>query len=147
MGRRRSALRLSVAGVVLAGVMAPPLAAQERFPDPPRPGSIYSDAVRVGNLVFLSGVVSLGKEPAVQFRGIFRRIGQILEQAGSSLEHVVDMTTYHVDMHDHIRDFIAAKEEFLPQDPSWTAVGVTELFTEGAVVEVKVIAAVSDASR
>lgn len=131
-----------VSGLVL--VSAPVLSAQERILHPPRDGALYSDAVRVGDLVFLSGVVSGGTEPAAQFPGIWRRIGGILEQAGSGLDHIVDITTYHVDMHDHIDDFITVKNEFLPENPTWTAVGVTELYMAEAVVEVKVIAAVAD---
>lgn len=122
------------------------LAAQERFPDPTPPGAFYSDAVRVGDLVFLSGVVSIADTPTEQFRQIFQRIGRILESAGSSLGQVVDMTTYHVDMHAQIDDFIAVKSEFLPNEPTWTAVGVTELYMRDALVEVKVIAAVGGAS-
>ena len=121
------------------------LAAQERFPDPTPSGAFYSDAVRVDNLVFLSGVVSVADTPTEQFRQIFGRIGRILESAGSSLEQIVDMTTYHVDMHAHINDFIAVKSEFLPNEPTWTAVGVTELYMSDALVEVKVIAAVEGA--
>lgn len=136
-------LKALVVGLLALGIMPSGLLAQERIPSPPRAGAMYSDAVRVGELVYLSGVVARGDEPTDQFRGIWRRISGILEEAGSSLEHIVDITTYHVDMHDHIDDFIAVKAEFLPQNPSWTAVGVTELYMSAAVVEVKVVAAVA----
>ena len=92
--------------------------------------------------MFLSGVVSGDPDPAQQFRNVFERIDQILKEAGSSLDRIVDMTTYHVDMHEHIQDFIEVKSEYVPDLPSWTAVGVTELYSPRAFVEVKVIAAV-----
>jgi enamine deaminase RidA (YjgF/YER057c/UK114 family) len=117
---------------------------QERFPEPPPSHGLYSDAVRVGDLVFLSGVVSGEADPAQQFRNTFERIGRILQEAGSSLDRIVDMTTYHVDMHEHIQDFIEVNSEYVPNLPSWTAVGVTELYSPRAFVEVKVIAAVGD---
>ncbi|MDX1395457.1 MAG: Rid family hydrolase [Gemmatimonadota bacterium] len=117
-------------------------AAQERFPDPPPAHGLYSDAVRVGDLVFLSGVVSGNPDPATQFRQVFERIGEILEEAGSSLANVIDITTYHLDMHEHIDAFIVAKNAALPNLPSWTAIGVTELYSPGVLIEVKVIAAV-----
>ncbi len=117
---------------------------QERFPDPPPGHGFYSDAVRVGDLVFLSGVVSGDPDPAQQFRNIFERIDQILQNAGSGLDRIVDMTTYHVDMHAHIQDFMDVKSEYVPNLPSWTAVGVTELYSPRAFIEVKVIAAVGD---
>ena len=136
---RRVAL---LAGALATMALTPPLAAQERFPESPPAHGLYSDAVRVGDLVFLSGVVSAAADPGTQFRQVFARIGQILEQAGSGLEHVVDITTYHVDMHAHIGPFIEAKNEALPNLPTWTAVGVTELYSPGVFIEVKVIAAV-----
>ena len=139
-------IRTLVVGLLALGILPNVAVAQERINVPARSGAMYSDAVRVGDLVFLSGVVAPG-EPAEQFRRIFSRIGRILEESGSSLEHVVDMTTYHVDMHSHIDEFIAVKAEFLPHNPSWTAVGVTELYMAEPVVEVKVIAAVADASE
>jgi enamine deaminase RidA (YjgF/YER057c/UK114 family) len=117
---------------------------QERFPDPPPGHGLYSDAVQVGDLVFLSGVVSGDPDPAQQFRSVFERIDRILQEAGSGLDRIVDMTTYHVDMHSHIQDFIDVKSEYVPNLPSWTAVGVTELYSQRAFVEVKVIAAVGD---
>jgi enamine deaminase RidA (YjgF/YER057c/UK114 family) len=117
---------------------------QERFPDPPPGHGLYSDAVRVGDLVFLSGVVAGDPDPVQQFRNTWERIGRILKEAGSGLDRIVDMTTYHVDMHAHIQDFIEVKNEFVPNLSSWTAVGVTELYSPRAFVEVKVIAAVGD---
>lgn len=136
-----SALALTALGVVA------PLAAQERFPDPPPAHGLYSDAVRVGDLVFLSGVVSGAADPGTQFRQVFARIGQILEEAGSGLDQVIDITTYHLDIQAHIGPFIEAKNEALPNLPTWTAVGVTELFSPGVLIEVKVIAAVDGAGR
>ena len=133
---------LLTAAVALTTAAPSALHAQERFPDPPPAHGLYSDAVRVGDLVFLSGVVSGATDPATQFRQVWARIGEILEQAGSGLEHVVDITTYHLDIHAHINPFIEAKNEALPHLPTWTAVGVTELYSPGVLIEVKVIAAV-----
>lgn len=137
-------IRTLVVGLLAIVIMPAAVQAQERILVPERAGAMYSDAVRVGDLIFLSGVVAGGEEPANQFRRIWSRIGTILEESGSSLEHIVDITTYHVDMHSHIDDFIAIKAKFLPQNPSWTAVGVTELYMAEPVVEVKVIAAVAE---
>lgn len=116
--------------------------AQERFPDPPPAHGLYSDAVRVGDLVFLAGVVSGHPDPTTQFRQVFERIGEVLEEAGSGLDRVIDITTYHLDMHEHIGAFIEAKNAALPNLPTWTAIGVTELYSQGVLIEVKVIAAV-----
>jgi enamine deaminase RidA (YjgF/YER057c/UK114 family) len=141
-------VRCALTATILAGLALPAVTtaarAQERFPDPPPAHGLYSDAVRVGDLVFLSGVVSGDPDPTTQFRQVFERIGQILEEAGSGLDRIVDMTTYHVDMHEHIDEFIAVKNELVPNLSSWTAAGVTELYSPRAFIEVKVIAAVAD---
>ncbi len=136
--------RLSVTALAVAWALACPFvgSAQERFPPGGPSHGLYSDAVRVGDLVFLSGVVSADRDPHAQFRNVFERIGRILEDAGSSLDRVVDMTTYHIDMHRYMPAFIQVKNEYLPNLPSWTAVGVTELYSPGVHIEVKVIAAV-----
>lgn len=89
-------------------------------------------------------MVSGADDPLTRFRQVFARIGQILEDAGSSLDRVIDITTYHRDMHAHIDAFIEAKNEAMPSPPTWTAVGVTELYSPRALIEVKVIAAVDD---
>ncbi len=138
--------RVLATALAIGWALACPLAAsaQERFPPGGPSHGLYSDAVRVGDLVFLSGVVSRDPDPHTQFRNVFERIGRILEEAGSSLDRVVDMTTYHIDMHGHIDAFIEVKNEYLPNLPSWTAVGVTELYSSGVFIEVKVIAAVAD---
>lgn len=148
MPRLRFVISRAAPAMLALGCLAlgpTPAAAQERFPDPPPAHGLYSDAVRVGDLVFLAGVVSGDPDPATQFRNTFRRIGEVLEDAGSSLERVIDITTYHIDMHAHIEAFIEVKDEFLPELPSWTAVGVTELYSPGVLIEVKVIAAVDEA--
>lgn len=132
-------MRLLVAGLIVAPVS---LFGQQRFPDPPPSHGLYSDAVRVGDLVFLSGVVSGHPDPATQFAQVFGRIGAILEEAGSGIDRIVDMTTYHLDMHAHIDAFIEAKNAAVPNLSSWTAIGVTELYSPGVLIEVKVIAAV-----
>lgn len=56
----------------------------------------YSRAVVDGDLVFVSGTtgydyatMTLPDDPAAQARNIFKTVGVVLEEAGSSLAHVV----------------------------------------------------------
>ena len=103
----------------------------------------YAPAVRVGNTVYASGVVSANPDPTEQFREIFQRLTIVLEAAGSSLEDVVEMTTFHVDMDAHVAAFQAVKDEFFTENyPAWTAIGVEQLFSPPFLVEVKVTAVV-----
>ena len=118
---------------------------QLRFSEPAPIHGLYSDAIAVGDLVFLSGIIAPHEDPEAQFRNVFGRMGRILESLDSGLDLVVDMTTFHVDMHEHIGSFTQVKNEFMDHLPTWTAVGVTELFEPAAYIEVKVVAAVRDA--
>ena len=72
-----------VACLAIASVAyAAPLEGQERFPDTPPAHGLYSAADRVGDLVFLSGVVSGADDPTTQFRQVFARIGQTTMDIG-----------------------------------------------------------------
>jgi len=51
------------------------------------------------------------------------------------------MTTYHVGLKNHLQPFINTKAEFISEPyPAWTAVGVSELASANAIVEIRVIA-------
>ncbi len=76
-----------------------------------------------------------------QFEQAFVYLGLYLEAAGASLEDVVELTSYHVDLRQHLNVFMAAKDRHLVAPyPAWSAVGVAQLITEGALVEIRVIA-------
>ena len=68
----------------------------------------YSQAIRAGNLLFLSGqipsdpgtgaLVSGGIE--AQTHQVFRNIGEILKASGASFDHVVSASVFLADMND-----------------------------------------------
>jgi enamine deaminase RidA (YjgF/YER057c/UK114 family) len=95
----------------------------------------------------LSGVTGTGvdgrvsNDPAEQFDQAFLHLRQCLEAAGASMAAIVEMTTYHVGLREHLRTFTAAKDRHIVAPyPAWSAIGVSELITEGALVEIRVIA-------
>jgi enamine deaminase RidA (YjgF/YER057c/UK114 family) len=50
-----------------------------------------------------------------------------LRAAGLGFEHIVDITTYHVDLRAYLADFVAINDEFIHEPyPTWTAVGISE---------------------
>ena len=110
-------------------------------------GSHFSPAVVDGDRVFISGVIGTNAEgkvpddPTEQFRCAFEGVKTVLEAAGSSLGQIVEMTTYHVDLHDHLGAFFAAKDEYVKEPyPAWTAIGVSALARRKGLVEIRVIA-------
>ena len=107
----------------------------------------FSPALDTGDFVFLSGVTgcradgSVAEDPETQFRDAFGFVLSTLEAAGLTFDDVVEMTTYHVNLRRHLADFMKVKDEFVaPPYPAWTAIGVTELISEGSLVEIRVIA-------
>lgn len=107
----------------------------------------FSPAIEASGFVFFSGITgvrpdqSVASDPPTQFRDAFRFVGMHLRAAGLGFEHIVDMTTYHVDLRKHLVDFTRIKDEFIHEPyPTWTAVGISELITPGALLEVRIIA-------
>ena len=106
-----------------------------------------SPGIDDGDYVFFSGVTgvrpdgTLSNDPQTQFRETFGFLKNNLSQAGLQFESIVEMTTYHVNLRTHLDDFIKVKDEFICEPyPAWSAIGVTELITEGTLVEIRVIA-------
>lgn len=68
----------------------------------------------------------------------------ILLAAGSGLDDVVDVTTFHADPERQFETWLKVKNEVFPQAPypNWTAVGVSWL--AGFDFEIKVIAKLPD---
>ena len=107
----------------------------------------FSPAIESQGFIFVSGCTGTldnGEVPesvAAQARQAFYRIGLCLEAAGAGFGDVVEMTTYHVGLNSHLETFRSVKDEFIVAPfPAWTAIGVSELASKGAVVEIKVVA-------
>jgi 2-iminobutanoate/2-iminopropanoate deaminase len=68
----------------------------------------YSQAIRAGSLLFVSGQIPLDPATATMVEGditvqthrVFRNLAGILEAAGSSLDRVLRATVYLIDMSD-----------------------------------------------
>lgn len=107
----------------------------------------YSNHIRAGDLVFVSGQVGLDEsgnspvDPAEQYRLAFASLARVLADAGCTPADLVDLTTYHTGYPDHIEEFMAAKAAFQGESrPCWTAVGVAKLAMPRTLVEIKATA-------
>src|SRR5215467_5497186 len=105
------------------------------FPHYPRDWH-FSPAIEASGFVFFSGITgvrpdqSIASDPLAQFRDVFRFVEMHLRAAALGFEHIVDMTTYHVDLRKHLADFMTIKDELIHEPyPTWTAVGISELIT------------------
>jgi enamine deaminase RidA (YjgF/YER057c/UK114 family) len=107
----------------------------------------FSPGLDTGDFVFFSGVTgtrpdsSIAEDPETQFRDAFKFLEANLAQAGLGFHHVVEMTTYHVNLRQHLDAFVKVKDELIADPyPAWTAIGVSELITPEALVEIRIIA-------
>lgn len=113
----------------------------------------YSQGVRVGAWLFLSGQIPLdpksgtlsGEDAAQQTEQIMKNLGAVLEASGVSFDRLVKTTLYLVDM----ADFAAVNEvygRYLKSPyPARSTVGVAAL-PKGARVEIDAVACLSSAS-
>ena len=109
----------------------------------------YSQAVRVGNLVYTSGQIPINPETGVfaeggikeQTRQSLLNVKAILEAAGLTMSDVVKTTVFMADMND-FADMNAVYAEFFSEPyPARSAVAVKAL-PKGALVEIEVVAGV-----
>ena len=119
-------------------------------PHAPQAIGPYSQAVRMGSLLFVSGQIPLDPatgtmidgDIAAQTRRVFQNIGAILEAAGASFANVARTTVYLADM----ADFTAMNEVyasfFESPAPARSTVQAAGL-PKNARVEIDVIAALA----
>jgi enamine deaminase RidA (YjgF/YER057c/UK114 family) len=100
-------------------------------------------AVRDGDRIYVTGHTgedsdgTFSADPETQIRQTFRYISATLSKSGASWDDVVELNSYHVGLQAQADALMSVANEFLSDPyPAWTAVGVTELFDEGAVVEI-----------
>lgn len=101
----------------------------------------FAPARSHNGIVYCSGQIGSGDSAEQEFRNAWQLVGKILEEAGLGFEHIIEFTSYHVNLQSHIGEFMKVKDEFLNAPyPAWTAIGITELAVPGARVEIRVMA-------
>lgn len=107
----------------------------------------YSQAIRVGNLIYTSGQIPLNPATGAfveggikeQTRQALTNIKAILEEASTSMDNVVKTTVFMANM-DDFTDMNAVYAEFFTEPyPARSAVAVKTL-PKGALIEIEVIA-------
>ena len=118
-----------------------------RVPGQPVPISHYTDAVRAGDLLFVSGCVPVdadgrlvGGDVVAQARQVFANVGAILEAGGATFADVVKVTVYLIVIDDRARINPVREEVFGEARPASTLVEVSALAIPGAKLEVEAVA-------
>ena len=112
------------------------------------PISHYTDAVRYGDLLFISGLAPLdemgrlvgGDDAAAQTRQVLDNMAKILAAAGAGFEDVLRVTVYLTDIADRAKINPVRQEFFGKTRPASTLIGVSELAVPGMKVEIEAIA-------
>jgi len=104
-------------------------------------------------LLFLTGMTgsrpdgSCAADPEEQMNDAFAKIDLVLAEAGLDCSALVEMTTYHVGLQEHIAMFRAVRDRYVVEPyPAWTAIEVTGFTTPRAIVEIRAIATTSPRS-
>ena len=110
--------------------------------------SHYTDAVRFGNLLFISGTVALDGANNVVAPGdvvgqadhILTTMGRILAQAGGNFADVLRMTVYLLDVNDRTRINPVRQKHFGVAKPASTLIEVSALAVPGLLIEIEAVA-------
>lgn len=106
------------------------------------PGVISNGHVFVTGMTGAASDGTMPKDPATQFRNAFDKITAVLAEAGLDWSAVVEMTSYHIGIRTHFETFSAVRQTYVVAPyPAWTAIEAGALRREGALVEIRVIAA------
>ena len=119
-----------------------------RVPELAEPISHYTDAVRAGNLLFVSGFVPVdgdgrlvgGDDVVAQTRQVLANLGAVLSAAGATFADVVKVTVYLTDIADRVRINPVRQEVFGDARPASTLVEVSALAVPGAKLEIEAVA-------
>jgi reactive intermediate/imine deaminase len=113
--------------------------------DAPQAIGTYSQAVRCGDTVYLSGQIALDPQTMQLVDGIDAQIVRVFENlkavaaaAGGSLDHAVRVTVYLTDLANFTRVNEVMAKYFREPYPARAAVGVASL-PRGALVEIDAI--------
>ncbi len=119
-----------------------------RVPGLYEPLSHYTDAVRCGDFLFLSGKppfdgegnVVGGDDVAAQCRQVLENMKRVLEAAGMSFADVATVTVFLLDVNDRPKINPVRQEFFGPHKPASTLFGVNQLAVPGMLIEIQSVA-------
>ena len=114
------------------------------------PISHFTDAVRAGDLLFVSGIVAVDErrelvgegDVVAQARCVFENMRQVLAAAGCTFADVVKVTVFLTEIADRPLVNTVRQEVFGETRPASTLVEVPALVIPGARIEIECIALV-----
>ncbi len=113
----------------------------------PKATGLYSQAIKSGELIFLSGQLGVDPHTTIMADGFsgqteqaIANISAVLDEAGLTLDDVIKTTCFITDISEFVH-FNTLYEKYFTSRPARSCVEVSAL-PKGALVEIEVIAAV-----
>ena len=115
-----------------------------------QPGGWYSQAFRVGDLVYTAGITGTDPETGklvgpddivAQTHQIMKNMQAILEEAGSDMDHVFKTLVFVADI-DQFSLFNETYRQYFPKDPPARSTMQGGKFNGGMAIEIEAIAVV-----
>ncbi len=110
------------------------------------PISHYTDAVRFGDTLYISGLVPvdagsnvIGEDAAAQTEQIFKNMTLVLDAAGATFADVLRVTVYLTDINDRAAINPVRQKYFGAARPASTLIEVSALAVPGIKVEIEAI--------
>ncbi|WP_447774999.1 RidA family protein [Variovorax boronicumulans] len=116
-------------------------------PDPYAP-FLLSQAIQLGNLVFVSGQAAIGDDGEIVGKGdfdrqaeqAFKNLDRVLRAAGTGLGSVVKVTIFLTSMANFPKIVELRRQWFSAPYPADTIVAVSGLYSPDAMIEIEAIA-------
>lgn len=123
-----------------------------KTPDVAQTDDFFSQGVRVGNTIYVSGMVAHDKDGnvvgkgdmTVQARQVIENMRIMLETAGATLDHVVKVTMFVTDMSLAPLARAVRMEYFTKNPPASTGIQVAALIEPDLLIEMEAIAVIDD---
>ncbi|MEJ7813200.1 MAG: RidA family protein [Gemmatimonadaceae bacterium] len=141
-----AALAVAVSLALAPHAAAQPAGRQVVAPAGATPSATLSPAIRVGNVLYLSGQLGMSREsPDTTIQGQTTRalenLKRVVEAAGATMEHIAKCTVFLTNVAE-FRGMNEAYVKFFPKaPPARSTVVVAALVSPGAKVEIECIAA------
>jgi len=106
----------------------------------------YSQAIKVGDMVFTSGQIALTPkgefldgDVEVQAKQVLENLSEVLKEAGSSMQKVIKTTIFLADMDDFVKVNEIYAKAFGDHKPARSTVAVKTL-PKNALIEIEAVA-------
>jgi 2-iminobutanoate/2-iminopropanoate deaminase len=154
MGSKAADINSRVAGEMLMSTSQPPKRREFRVAGLPAALSHYTDAVRFGDILFVSGLTAHdasgqlvgGKDAAAQTRQILKNLTLVLDAAGATMADVLKMTVFLTDINDRAAINPVRQEFFGAARPAGTLIEVSRLALPEMKVEIEAVVGLPEAN-